>query len=469
MNAKSGSRAFSTMMKTMQRARLVGLFLPVLFAALGFGQTTPVALTGTVLTPSGSIENGTVLFRDGKILAVGEHVALPANARVIATHGIVVPGFIDLHNHLTWNVFPRWKPMEEFGSRYDWQQKPIYKVLMDTPHRELVAEGHECDMEWYAEVKAVSEGETSVVGGTKQNCGWRLARNLDLDPHTYPGIGGAAAGPVIYNVFPFQMSEEELASAKSALDHGGSLLIHVAEGAPHDASAAREFAMLKGRGLLRKGVSVIHGVALTPDDFQQMAAAGVGFLWSPRSNLELYGDTANVAAAKAAHVPMAIAPDWSPTGSDGTLAELNFAAAWNASQAAPVFTDRELVEMATSGAAQLVGMEHSLGSLAQGYAADILVLKPHGEREGKDAWWSVVHSDARDVELVTIGGEIVYADHSLVLEPGMDRAAVCDVPKQVAFGRSSGSRQSFESIEMRLDRALNEWGRRLAPLAECGQ
>ena len=71
--------------------------------------------------------------------------------------------------------------------------------------------------------------------------------------------------------------------------------------------------MLKGRGLLRPGVSLIHGVAITPERFREMAANGVGLIWSPRSNVELYGDTANVAAAKAAGVKMALAPDWSPT------------------------------------------------------------------------------------------------------------------------------------------------------------
>ncbi len=63
-----------------------------------------------------------------------------------------------------------------------------------------------------------------------------------------------------------------------------------------------------------------------------MAAHGVNLIWSPRSNLELYGSTADVAAAKAAHVKIALAPDWSPTGSDGLLAELNYAAAWNDTQ-----------------------------------------------------------------------------------------------------------------------------------------
>jgi 5-methylthioadenosine/S-adenosylhomocysteine deaminase len=169
---------------------------------------------------------------------------------------------------------------------------------------------------------------------------------------------------VVYDVFPFQMTADEATLANDALNAHGTLLIHVAEGAPRDASAAREFTILKSRGLLRKGVSVIHGVALKPEDFGEMAAAGVGFIWSPRSNLELYGGTADVAAAKAARVHMALAPDWSPTGSDGSLAELQYATVWNAAQPHPIFSDRELFEMETSGAAALVGLEHSIGSVA---------------------------------------------------------------------------------------------------------
>jgi 5-methylthioadenosine/S-adenosylhomocysteine deaminase len=440
---------------------LIGLTL-LLAIGPAHAQTIPTALTGTVLTPSGPIQHGTVLFQNGKTLAVGDKVPLPPNTHLIETHAILLPSFIDLHNHLTWNIFPRWKPNQKFGNRYDWQQTTIYDVLMDTPHGELAAEGMNCDMEWYAEVKAVSEGETSVVGGATENCGPRLARNLDLDPRL-----AQPTGPIIYNIFPFEMTEAELASAKTALDHNGALLIHVAEGAPNNAAAAREFDMLKGRGLLRKGVSVIHGVAFTPEDFKAMATAGTGFIWSPRSNIELYGDTANVAAAKAAGVKMALAPDWSPTGSDGTLAELNYAATWNASQYPPVFADRELVEMTTSEAAALVNLDHELGTLAPGYAADILALRPRDDRKDKDAYWSVVHSDARDVELVTIAGDTVYADPSLTAQPAMNHTEVCGAPKQVIA--RPATTQTFEGIEGQLRRALAEWGRKLAPLAECGQ
>jgi imidazolonepropionase-like amidohydrolase len=56
---------------------------------------------GTLLTIThGTIDNGTVLIRDGKIAAVGRDVAVPAGARVIdATGRFVMPGIIDAHSH----------------------------------------------------------------------------------------------------------------------------------------------------------------------------------------------------------------------------------------------------------------------------------------------------------------------------------------------------------------------------------
>src|ERR1700688_2590200 len=113
--------------------------------------------------------------------------------------------------------------------------------------------------------------------------------------------------------------------------------------------------MLKAAGLLVPGVSLIHGVALQPANYVEMAAHNVNLIWSPRSNLELYGSTADIVAAKAAHVKIAVAPDWSPTGSDGLLAELNYAAAWNDAQNPHPLTDRELFAMAPSVPADLIG------------------------------------------------------------------------------------------------------------------
>ncbi len=62
-----------------------------------------LALTGgTVLTMAGpALQGGTVLVEGGKIVAVGERVAVPAAATVIDAAGrYVTPGIIDAHTHL---------------------------------------------------------------------------------------------------------------------------------------------------------------------------------------------------------------------------------------------------------------------------------------------------------------------------------------------------------------------------------
>jgi 5-methylthioadenosine/S-adenosylhomocysteine deaminase len=430
---------------------------------------TSYALRGTLVTPGGIVEDGTVVVREGKIVAAGSHVELGPNETLIDTHGVIAPGLIDLHNHLTYNVFPRWHPIQEFGNRYDWQQKPIYQTLIESPHAAMVADGLECEMERYAEVKALTEGETSVVGSLANACSTGLAHNLDTE----------TAWHVAYNVFPLQMSEDELATIRRRLaaHQLRGFLIHLSEGGHEDASAAREFAMLKDRGLLIPGVTLIHGVALQPENFTEMASHGVSLIWSPRSNLELYGSTANVAAAKAAHVTIALAPDWSPTGSDGMLAELNYAAAWNDTQTPRPFTDRELFAMATTTPAALIGASDLLGALAPDHDADLLVLRPETGNTKHDAWWTLTHATAAQVTLVTVGGTALYGDADLLakLAPAQtaERLEVCGSPKALLFSGTHGevdaSDETWAHTAATLTIALGHFGRNLAPLAECGQ
>jgi imidazolonepropionase-like amidohydrolase len=82
--------------------------LTAVLAALGFGAGAQeagktVALTGaTILSvgPQGTIEKGTLLLRDGKVVAIGKDVQVPAGATVIDLSGrFVMPGIIDCHSH----------------------------------------------------------------------------------------------------------------------------------------------------------------------------------------------------------------------------------------------------------------------------------------------------------------------------------------------------------------------------------
>jgi len=433
------------------------------------------ALRGTVVTPSGPIADATVVLQGSSILSVGRDPQLPAGTRTITTGGIIYPGLIDLHNHVTWNALARWSAGAKSGARYDWQQLPEYRMALDVPHRKMVAEGHGCAAERYAEVKAIVGGATAQAGlnladvappassAIPPACLGGFIRELGVSSRLYPA---AAPEPLRYEVFPLGLDP---ANTQAIIDglHAGTLhaaLFHIAEGASDNASARREFGMLQARGLLVPGVSIIHGVALSPANFAEMAKTGVGLVWSPRSNFELYGSTADVAAAKAAGVKMAIAPDWSPTGSDGMLQELKYAAVWNATQSPAPFTDRELFEMATANAAQLAGIAGLTGSIAPGKRADLLILNVPA---AADPYAALVHASVADVALVIIDGLPVYGDAALMREMRVGQPAakldVCGSLKDLAVA----SPELWPATVAELTEGLARWGAGLSALAAC--
>jgi imidazolonepropionase-like amidohydrolase len=57
---------------------------------------------GTVLTATkGTIANGTVILREGKIAAIGSNISIPSGADIVDTTGqFVSPGLIDAHSHI---------------------------------------------------------------------------------------------------------------------------------------------------------------------------------------------------------------------------------------------------------------------------------------------------------------------------------------------------------------------------------
>jgi imidazolonepropionase-like amidohydrolase len=107
-----------------------------------------VIKNATILTVThGTIENGSILIRNGKIAEVGKTVSLPAGARVIdATGKYVMPGIIDAHAHLalgndvneaTSPVTPHMMMLDAF----DYTDKAIYHALAGGVTSEMLLHG----------------------------------------------------------------------------------------------------------------------------------------------------------------------------------------------------------------------------------------------------------------------------------------------------------------------------------------
>ena len=74
------------------------LAVPLLSGSLAAQDTRPLALVHArilTMTDAGTIENGTIVVRDGRIEAVGSDVSVPPGARVVdVAGGTVMPGLV---------------------------------------------------------------------------------------------------------------------------------------------------------------------------------------------------------------------------------------------------------------------------------------------------------------------------------------------------------------------------------------
>ena len=346
---------------------------------------------------------------------------------------------------------------------------------MRIPENRLMSNGLGCKANLYAEVKELAGGASSVTGSylgrttADHACAVGLTRNLDhpsaltndLPETTCPGQPSTVQAAVANEIFPLESPHDRVDWYRCRLSNGRlrALLVHLSEGNPADASARREFSMLKSRGLLTPGVVIVHGTAFGLDEFRSMSKAGVGLVWSPRSNDELYGDTTNIAAATALGVDVAVGPDWSVTGSSGMLQELNYIATRYRD-----ISPRQLVMMATSTPAKIARLRDKLGTLAPGFAADILVIKNHGDAP----YETVVSATPADVRLVAVAGVPIYGEPALMrtLLPGSQLTEITVCGSQKALAPISSLPNGWDGLTSELDAGLRRYGTMLSPI-EC--
>jgi len=430
-----------------------------------------IVLRGTILTPDGVIEHGYLGIVNGRIVSVSAKQPDIPDAVRVNTEGIILPGFLDLHNHVPWNVLPRWSPGRTFTDQPQWADDPKFRAF-SAPFDHLVASSF-CDMNAWGELRALVGGTTSILATRSFACIHGLVRDLDYNSGFYGTT--ELDREHIFNAAGFRLPPPSDVAGRAAFVQVARFLIanpfyealamHVAEGT--DAYAEEQFTFLQSQSLLNPKGVLIHGISLGASDFQAMAATGAALVWSPRSNLELYGTTANIAAALDAGVEIALAPDWALTGSSNMLDELKTAAQWNREHLGGRLTDRELVDMVTSVPAHVAGVDDEVGFIRPGLRADLLVIGGENDDDDVDPYRRVVDATPEDVRLVLIDGVPLYGDRDLTERfwdpPDLEEL---DIPGAKTLAtRAAGL--IVAQIAARLQAALQAESTSLAPLTEA--
>jgi 5-methylthioadenosine/S-adenosylhomocysteine deaminase len=424
--------------------------------------TVRVRLHGAIITPEDFYPEGTIEIVGDRIERVLPERAPPdSTALDVDCNGLLCPGFVDTHNHAPYAVFSRWRdPGRAFRSRFDWRGKtrcqvvvipepdPYYRNNISAPYKKITADSTALlELTLYGQVRGVIGGATTMVVDADLIPGKDKPElpGFSRDPTDWPGRVWGVLDPGCIDEARTKEILAELTNRKA------KLFVHVGEGS--DDFSRGEFFSLVARGLLTSETALIHAMALLNADWDLVRTSGASVIWSPRSNYRLYGRSIDIGYVIGRGINVALAPDWTVTGSSTVLDELHFVRSiysW--------ISDEMLLNMVTKNAAKIIGMP-LLGSLAAGTLADVLVFPKDGVTNRSTAATRIVTSSHVDVKLALVGAVPIYGvedlmnqfdNHYPAAEPIEIQSATGPVARLLRMAESRSFGDTVSSLSARL-------------------
>jgi 5-methylthioadenosine/S-adenosylhomocysteine deaminase len=425
---------------------------------------------GHLLTmgPAGDLAGGAVAFADGEILAVGpfgEVAARFPDAEVVGDdHGVVLPGLVNAHTHLSEALIPG---MGEDLTLFEWLTRIVVPAGRHLTREmamvgsmlkgaELLLSGVTCASDMFCHINMGSLASLGAVDGLEA-MGLRgvvaFGAEDASDPHP-PALfldehhaladrcGSAALVGFRMGVGTLLGQSDALldASARAAREHGWAVHTHLAEVREELVQARLRWGRSAVEraadvGLLDVPVLAAHCVWVSQAEIAALAAAGVAAVHNPVANMILASGVCRLAELRRAGIPVGLGTDGAASNdSQNMLEAVKLAAllqkvAWLDPRA--VSAD-DVLAMATVEGARALGLDGLVGSLEPGKRADVVRLR--GDRPSlanvHDPYQQVVYcTSPADVADVWVDGVRRVADGRLV---GHDLAALVEASRPLA-------------------------------------
>ncbi|MBX3229083.1 MAG: amidohydrolase family protein [Labilithrix sp.] len=417
-------------------------------------------IAGTLLLPEGPADGELFIDANGVIACAGASCSSAAGydaaTKIACTDVVVSPGLINAHDHISFANNPPPRPASErYEHRHDWRKglrgHTVIRTNAPTVRNAVAA----------AELRFIMSGLTSTASGGSAGSGAPgLARNIDSNTRQLEGLPVKLA---VSDTFPLNDSSGTLAKTcnrfpsnrKKTTDIANTkaYLPHVAEGVDDEAHA--EFLCQSNtfpgvsdptHDLIQRQTAVIHGVAVNPGDIRQYRDDLAILVWSPRSNISLYGNTAPIAEYAHLGVPIALGTDWLPSGSMNVARELKCADDLNRKYFDRALTDRQLWQSVTVHAAYATGTADTIGQLKAGLVADVALFDATQAR----GYRAVIEAGVEDTILVLRGGKTMYGDSELVSEIGdgdCEDLAVCKFTKKACVRKDAAAGVTLADLQ----------------------
>lgn len=362
----------------------------------------------------------------------------------------VLPGLIDLHNHIGYNALPLWtEPTQKqaFAHHDSWTRAASYQSSISWPANALVQAEPEALLA-HVQLRALVGGTTAIQGWPTANRDHvQVLRNIDDETL------GTTDHDRIYTS-ALTKKPLELARMAQAMSRGAGFIYHCGEGQV-GSLVTREFSDAANAGCLEATFIGIHCNSIAGADWQRWDKTKAGALvWSPFSNLWLYGSTTDIASARKQAVSVCIGSDWGPSGTKNIQGEIKVAKLVS-QQLSLGLTDRQLVAMLTTNPGDVLERcwKKPIGRLMAGAFGDLTVIRPRGT---SSVWAQVVASTESDIMLVVYDGVPRYGDARLMSTTGLGGSSPITIRGKarrfaIPDPEHAGSMWSWTDIKKRLN------------------
>ena len=264
---------------------------------------------------------------------------------------MVLPGLINAHDHLEFNLFPR-LGAGPYPNATAWA-RDIYRPG-EPPVSEQLRIPKPVRLTWGG-VKNLVAGAATVQHHNHYDAVFREGFPVKVVERY-----GWSHSPAF---------SRDVAGDWAATPPGAPFFIHASEGT--DGAAAGEISRLHAAGVLGPSTVIVHGVALDRQGAALLKATGTSLVWCPTSNLFTLGRTLSPDVL-CSGVPIALGTDSALTGFGDLIDEI--------AAARRIVPAERVYAMVTSDAARILRLTRGEGTLRDGGVADLLIVRDERKR-----------------------------------------------------------------------------------------
>ena len=424
---------------------------------------------GYVLTmgPAGDLRDGGVAIsaQTGAIIAVGPYRELadtfPGAAVVGDERDIVVPGFINGHDHLSEALI---SGLGETYNLYEWIERVIMPVIPHLDYEkarvgtllkgiEMLQSGITCVNDMFVHRNPGSNATLGVVEALEQ-LGMRgivsfgaddLPENLEIGPlmDEHHALADRTAGSELisfrmgFSTIQTMSDELLMGSIAAAREHGWKIHSHLAEVREELTDSRARFGATtieraERSGLLDLDVVFAHCIWVLEPDIELLARSRSTVVHNPLSNMILGSGVCPVPRLRAAGIPVGLGTDGAASNDSHDMLQVIKCAPLlqKCHHLAPAaLTARDALAMATIDGARALRIDDAVGSLEHGKDADLVRFA------GTSARLAYVHDPYQALAYCAGPGDVadVWIRGRRVLKDGA--VATADEPAVVARAR----------------------------------